>query len=216
MARYAAKHMKKSRMNIPMCLAFVLFCLTLFSMHFTNGLYARYVVSDSGRDEARVVKFGELTLTETGDFADGSAYIIPGVDLKKEAKVSFTGSEAATYVFVEVTPSAQWKTITADHKTFALSVNEKNVMQWSVADGWEYVLTTDGTYVYYCPLAPNMKLEAAPIIAEDGEISVSASITKNDLNSMTGISITLRAAVVQSGGFESPAAAWTSLAAKEG
>ena len=34
MARHAAKHMKKSRMNIPMCLAFVLFCLTLFSMHF--------------------------------------------------------------------------------------------------------------------------------------------------------------------------------------
>ena len=217
MARYAAKHMKKSRMNIPMCLAFVLFCLTLFSMHFTNGLYARYVVSDSGGDGARVVKFGELTLTETGDFEDGKkGYILPGVDLIKNAAVDFTGSETAVYVFVEVTPSAQWKTITADHKTFAISVNDKNVMQWSVADGWEYVSTTNGKYVYYRALVPNAALVSADFIANEGKITVSALTTKNDLALMKDISIQLRAVVVQSGGFATPGAAWNSLAVKEG
>ncbi|MBR4881427.1 MAG: hypothetical protein IKU19_05800, partial [Clostridia bacterium] len=35
----------------------VLFCLTLFSMHFTGGLYARYVSRGTGSDDARVAKF---------------------------------------------------------------------------------------------------------------------------------------------------------------
>ena len=38
----------------------------------------------SGSDSARVITFGDLTLTETGDFyEEGKLMIIPGVDLKK-------------------------------------------------------------------------------------------------------------------------------------
>ncbi len=47
----------KAKMNIPMCVACVLLCLTLFSVHLTSGLYARYVAKGSGSDEARVAKF---------------------------------------------------------------------------------------------------------------------------------------------------------------
>ena len=47
----------KTKMNIPMCLAAILLCLTLFSFHLRGGLYARYTTSDSGEDAARVARF---------------------------------------------------------------------------------------------------------------------------------------------------------------
>ena len=204
----------KTKMNIPMCLAAILLCLTLISIHLTSGLYAKYISSASGNDSARVIKFGELTLTEEGDFYEGNKLmIIPGVALTKKATVSFSGSESATYVFVEITPS-KWST--TDNKTFSLMSNGKTAMQWNVAEGWLFLKSDNGTYIYYRELTPNSELIATDIIAENGKIAVSNQITKSEIQVMTGISIKLRATVVQSGGFENPEAAWNSVAAKEG
>ena len=201
-------------MNIPMCLAAILLCLTLISIHLTSGLYAKYISSASGNDSARVIKFGELTLTEEGDFYEGNKLmIIPGVALTKKATVSFSGSESATYVFVEITPS-KWST--SDNKTFSLMSNGKTAMQWNVAEGWLFLKSDNGTYIYYRELTPNTELIATDIIAENGKIAVSNQITKSEIQVMTGISIKLRATVVQSGGFENPEAAWISVAAKVG
>ena len=204
----------KTKMNIPMCLAAILLCLTLISIHLTSGLYAKYISSASGNDSARVIKFGELTLTEEGDFYEGNKLmIIPGVALTKKATLSFSGSESATYVFVEITPS-KWST--TDNKTFSLMSNGKTAMQWNVAEGWLFLKSDNGTYIYYRELTPNTELIATDIIAENGKITVSNQITKSEIQVMTGISIKLRATVVQSGGFENPEAAWSSVAAKEG
>ena len=204
----------KTKMNIPMCLAAILLCLTLISIHLTSGLYAKYISSASGNDSARVIKFGELTLTEEGDFYEGNKLmIIPGVALTKKATVSFSGSESATYVFVEITPS-KWST--TDNKTFSLMSNGKTAMQWNVAEGWLFLKSDNGTYIYYRELTPNTELIATDIIAENGKIAVSNQITKSEIQVMTGIFIKLRATVVQSGGFENPEAAWNSVAAKEG
>ena len=204
----------KTKMNIPMCLAAILLCLTLISIHLTSGLYAKYISSASGNDSARVIKFGELTLTEEGDFYEGNKLmIIPGVALTKKATVSFSGSESATYVFVEITPS-KWST--TDNKTFSLMSNGKTAMQWNVAEGWIFLKSDNGTYIYYRELDPNTELVAADIIAENGKVSVSDQITKSEIETMTGISIKLRASVVQSGGFDNPESAWSSIAAKEG
>jgi hypothetical protein len=74
----------------------------------------------------------------------------------------------------------------------------------------------NGTYIYYRELTPNTELIATDIIAENGKITVSYQITKSEIQVMTGISIKLRATVVQSGGFENPEAAWNSVAVKEG
>ena len=204
----------KTKMNIPMCLAAILLCLTLISIHLTSGLYAKYISSASGNDSARVIKFGELTLTEEGDFYEGNKLmIIPGVALTKKATVSFSGSESATYVFVEITPS-KWST--TDNKTFSLMSNGKTAMQWNIAEGWIFLKSDNGTYIYYRELDPNTELVAADIIAENGKVSVSDQITKSEIETMTGISIKLRASVVQSGGFDNPESAWSSIAAKEG
>ncbi|MBO5767242.1 MAG: hypothetical protein J6R49_01830 [Clostridia bacterium] len=198
-----------------MCVAAILFCLTLFSAHLTSGLYAKYITTESGSDAARVITFGDLTLSETGDFyAENKLMIIPGVDLTKKATVDFSGSEAETYVFVEVEASSKWQT--TDNYTFFIVNNGKTAMQWRIAEGWTLLASENGAYVYYRKLAPNSALNNVDIIAEGGRIEVSDRITKSEIESMTGISIKLRAAVVQSGGFENPEAAWNSVAAKEG
>ena len=212
--KYLAKHTKTAKVNIPMCIASFLFCLTLISIHLTSGLYAKYISSASGNDSARVIIFGDITLTETGDFEDGNAYIIPGVDLTKKAVVDFAGSEAATYVFVEVT-AAKWQP-SDDNYSFAIYSADKPLIEWSIAGTWSYLTKTDDTYVYYRVLAPNTKIDAAEIIADDGNITVSEYITRSAISTLTDISIKLRATAVQSGGFENPTAAWNSVAAKEG
>ena len=197
----------KAKVNIPLCLAGVLLCLTMISTQFTSGLYARYVATGAGSDSARVIRFGDLTLTETGDFAEGNTgYIIPGVNLIKKAVVDFEGSESATYVFVEVIPTG-W---TVNDNRFAIQDGGKDLLSWAVADGWKPV--KDTTYVYYRELEPNVPL-TADIVAENGEIIVSPAITKSDLAAMGSISINLRAAVVQAGGFDTPEAAWASVSA---
>lgn len=210
-----AKYTKTAKVNIPMCIASFLFCLTLISIHLTSGLYAKYITSASGGDSASVITFGDLSLTETGDFyEDNKLMIVPGVDLQKKAVVDFAGSEAATYVFIEVKSSA-WQTA-ANNKSFSITSNNKTAMQWSIADGWDFLKFANGTYVYYRELAPNTALHDVDIIAEDGKITVSDQITKSEIAAMTGISIKLRATVVQSGGFDGPETAWNSVAAKEG
>lgn len=215
MGKYLAKYARTVKISIPMCIASFLFCLTLISIHLTSGLYAKYISSASGNDSARVIAFGDITLTESGDFYDSNKLmIIPGVDLTKKATVRFSGSEAATYIFIEVKPSTSWQA--TDNHTFSITLSNKIVMQWSIAEGWDLLNTANGTYVYYRELTPNEILNDVDIIAENGKIMVSDRITKSEIASMTGISIKLRAAVVQSGGFANPEAAWNSVAAKEG
>ena len=64
--------------------------------------------------------------------------------------------------------------------------------------------------------APGALRIVDPVMADNGKIMVSDQITKSEVASMTGISIKLRATVVQSGGFENPIAAWDTVSAKEG
>ena len=201
---------QKEKINIPICVAGVLLCLTLISVHMLGGIYAKYISKGEGSDSARVAKFGEITLTESGDFnADGELVIIPGSDLTKRAVVSFEGSETATYVFVSITQTG-WST--ADNRSFALVRGGENRLEWSVDPDWTYLPTADGAYVYYRTLAPNTEL-SDDIIANEGHITVSPDITKKELAGMTGVSIVLQAVAVQAGGFADAAAAWTSVSA---
>ena len=204
-----AQNKNRAKINIPLHLIVLLLCLTMLSVHLTNGMFARYLATADGHDSARVIKFGNLTLTETGDFADGEDIFTPGVNLKKKAVLSFEGSEAATYVFVEV-EAPQWDT--ADNRTFTIHTDR---LQFSIDAAWTHLPTVDDHYIYYLILNPNTTL-AADIIANDGNIQVSAQITKDEIAAMTDIAIVLRAAVVQIGEFASPAAAWASLASKGG
>lgn len=204
---------RKAKLNIPLTIGLVVLCLTLLSVHFTGGMYAKYLNSVSEDDSARVIFFGDVTLTESGDFYEANKLmIIPGVDLTKKAVVNFKGSEASTYIFIEVIAKG-W--IAIDKFSFVVTSGGKMLMQWSVMNDWNYLKKEDDTYVFYRELMPNTVIENADIIADNGKISVSEFITKSEIATMNDISIKLRATAVQSGGFASPEAAWDSVAAKE-
>ena len=51
------KRQPELKINIPMCIACVLLCLTLFSIHLCSGLYARYTTVATSSDGARVARF---------------------------------------------------------------------------------------------------------------------------------------------------------------
>lgn len=207
--------MKKKHVNVPMFLAGVLFCLTLISIHLTSGLYAKYTVSVSSGDSARVIRFGDLTLTETGSFVDeGKLMIIPGVNLEKKAVVNFQGSESATYIFLEIIPQG-WTT--TDYYKFTISNESKLLMEWNVEEQWKYLTNQTSGYIYYQQVEPNTVVSNMNVIAEDGKIYVNENMNKQEIENLPkSVSIKIRATVVQSGGFESPEAAWNSIAEKEG
>lgn len=188
-----------------MWVAGVLFCLVLITTAMMGGLFARYVISDAESDSARVVVFGNLTLTETGDFleADGkkTAKIIPGVELNKKVTLSFDASEVATIVFVEVSAPG-WDT--ADNRTFLKGTH----LDWSVAADWTHLPGTQ--YVYYKVLEPNTALTDVDII-QGGVIHVSKDIKESNIQSLDKLNISFQASVIQNDGSLTPATAWDKL-----
>lgn len=77
---------RNGKVNILMCTVAVLLCATLFSMHLVSGLYARYTVSSSGSDGARVAAF---SIKQEGTiFQDIEADVIPGTT--KSAELTIT------------------------------------------------------------------------------------------------------------------------------
>ncbi len=202
--------------------ALVLLCLVAISTYLTGGSYARYRVESNTEDGARVMKFGTLTIEETGDFTaetTGNQFIVtPGVDLEKKATVSFTGAEAAMYVFVKVEAAGFSKG--DDNYTFG-AVSGK--ISWKVDDGaFTYLNGTDSAYnVYYKILEPNEVLADCEII-EDSEVSVSENLKNSELTTFAESShyIKFEAYAVQLDGFgdfdteaEHALAAWTSVSA---
>ena len=201
------------RINLPMFLGLFLLCLTMISTYFTGGLYAKYSTSSSYGDGARVITFGELSLTESGDFYDdGKLMVIPGVDLKKQATVAFGGSEAAILVFAEVSLSSHW---TTSNKTdYSCLIDGTSAMSFSVDGSWTPLTDfSDGSCVYYRSLEPGKDF-SSDIIGNDGVFTVSDSITKKQISAISGVTVGFRAWAVQANGFDSPEAAWASLKTK--
>lgn len=86
----------KEKVNIPICAAAVLLCLTLFSAHLTGGIYARYTTSASGSDSARVAKF---EVTEAGTVLTDSitADLIPGAEETRTIQVTNNSEVVVKY-----------------------------------------------------------------------------------------------------------------------
>ena len=83
------------KLNIPMCAACILFCLTLISIHLTSGLFARYTASDRENDSARVAKFD---ISENGAYFSESLLIetTPG-SVEREIVVTNNSEVAVAY-----------------------------------------------------------------------------------------------------------------------
>lgn len=214
--------------NVALRLAAILLVMVCLSIWLMNGLFAKYRTSDKGSDSARVIKFGDISLEESGDFEDGKGVLVPGVNLIKDVDISFTGSESSTFVFVEVELPIHWSgsviqdSGSTDIRYFSAYQNK---VYWTVATSWKYLPIEDEEattrFVYYRELAPNEVLSKAEFIAGD-IITVKETLTKSELEHIArlpqSLIINLRAIVVQSNGFtgqtetERAQAAWASIA----
>lgn len=192
-----------------MDLALVLLCAVLVMGRLMGGLYAAYTTKNDSGDSARVIKFGDITLTES---PTSQLVVIPGVDIKKSAKITFDGSESATYVFVEIELDGDW-TFDSATKTFSIKRADSTVlMSWAVGD-WSYVdgTGTDDKYAFYKLLEPNAPLEDVEVI-KGGKITVHETVTKTELTEICdSIKISITATAVQSIGFADAEAAWASV-----
>lgn len=66
----------KYKINIPLFLAGVLFCLTLISINLTSNLYAKYSTSAARSDSARVAKFDAVATKDNSQ--PGTIELVPG------------------------------------------------------------------------------------------------------------------------------------------
>lgn len=204
------KRNKKSiRGELMMLLAGLCLCLVIISTHFTSGLYARYSTGASGSDGARVIRFSQLTVTETGSFTESGSgnkqfVFTPGVPLEKNIQISFGGSEAATIVFVAI-EAKDWQV--TDNRNFK---DAQGQLSWSVASGWTFLEKDGDLYVYYKELEPNTTLENDAFI-KDGKIQVGSNGTVAMYASYPETMFSVKGYVVQANGFATVLDAWNSV-----
>lgn len=181
---------KPNKRRLPLRAWLLYLAVVTFAL--TGVTFSRYVASAHSQDEARVITFGGLTVTDSG-----SVQVQPGVAAQKDLTVHFDGSEAATYVFVELKGS-DW-TLDAD----GIYHDAAGLMTWRVADGWAHLQDN----VYYRELAPNTALDAGLIAG--GAVNVSENMTRTQLQAAAGtLHICVQAAAVQREGGDTAETAW--------
>lgn len=182
---------KPNKRRLPLRAWLLYLAVATFAL--TGVTFSRYVASAHSQDEGRVITFGDLTVTDSG-----SVQVQPGVAAQKNLTVHFDGSEAATYVFVELKGS-DW-TRGADNRTYTYGGGR---LSWRVADGWTHLQDN----VYYRELAPNTALDAGLI--DGGTVNVSENMTRTQLQAAAGtLHIRVQAAAVQREGGDTAETAW--------
>lgn len=133
-----------------------------------------------------------ITLTETKP-ANQQAKIIPGVDIEKDPKVTVKADSEACWLFVEV----------KEEGTFVA-----NKVTYSVDDGWTKGNGTDiPTNVYYREVGV-VTADTDFYVLKDNKVTVSNSLTKEDITNITQPTLTFTAYAVQKDGMDTAAAAW--------
>ena len=134
-----------------------------------------------------------ITLTET----TGENYkIIPGADIGKDPKVTVKAGSEACWLFVKV----------EEEGTFVA-----NKVTYSVDDGWT---KGDGTNipanVYYREVGA-VTADTDFYVLKDNKVTVSNSLTKEDITNITQPKLTFTAYAVQKEGIDTAAAAWAKV-----
>ena len=181
---------KPNKRRLPLRAWLLYLAVATFAL--TGVTFSRYMASAYSQDEARVITFGGLTVTDSG-----VTPVQPGVAAQKDLTVRFEGSEAATYVFVELQGS-DW-TRGAD----GIYHDAAGLMTWRVADGWTHLQDN----VYYRALSPNTALTAGLI--DGGAVNVSEDMTRTELEKLSkALHIRVQAAAVQREGGDTAETAW--------
>ena len=143
---------------------------------------------------ASTFTFGDINITlKDEDTQEGQIKIIPGVDIKKALKVTVQADSVDCWLFVKV---EQTGTFVPDKVTYA------------IADGWT---KGDGsqipTNVYYREVNTATTDSVFSVLMGD-KITVSSELTKEEIQNITGPTLTFTAYAVQKEGINTAADAW--------
>ncbi len=207
------KHSEKTEQKPKFRLPFsaVLLYLLLIAAAVSGVTFSRYMTGTTVGDTARVAIMRDITVIETGNFAETDKWVItPGVDMIKNAVVNFEGSEMACYVFCEIKTTG-WSRMN-DNYGFAFSGGGESILGWAVnKNDWTF-LSGNGSdngseAVYYRIVSANTVLQA-DVLADGGKITVSENITKTQLGLLPkDMQIKISATAVQYNGFSGGSAA---------
>ena len=194
--KYSKKIEKKPKFRLPFSAA--LLYLALIAAAVSGVTFSKYMTGTMVGDTARVAIMRDITVTETGNFAETDKWVItPGVDMIKNAVVNFEGSEMACYVFCEIKTTG-WSRL--DEHSFAFSGGSENILGWSVNNDWKFLSGNGSEAVYYRIVSANTVLQA-DVLADGGKITVSENITKTQLGLLPkDMQIKISAAAVQYNG----------------
>ena len=188
----------------PMHIALLLLCAVLITSYATGGLYARYVSESSDDAGARVIFFGDISVSPEKN----TIFIVPGTQIVLDTAVTFAGSESATYVFLKIEASAHW----SYHEQAKQFQMQSGMISVPIHSDWTYFGQRGTGYIFYRELDPNTRLDASPVFANGG--SVSEDLTGSTLGGLTNVYLHVQALAVQSIGFSSVDEAWTSVSTK--
>lgn len=196
--KHSEKTEQKPKFRIPFSAA--LLYLALIAAAVSGVTFSRYMTGTTVGDTARVAIMRDITVTETGNFAETDKWVItPGVDMIKNAVVNFEGSEMACYVFCEIKTTG-WSRLN-DNYSFAFSGGGENILGWAVNNDWKFLSGNGSEAVYYRIVGANTVLQA-DVLADGGKITVSENITKTQLDGLPkDMQIKISAAAVQYNGF---------------
>ncbi len=201
------KHSKKTeqKSNFRLPFSAVLLYLLLLAATVSCMTLSKYVTGTTVGDTARVAIMRDITVIETGNFAEPDEWVItPGVDMIKNAVVNFEGSEMACYVFCEIKTTG-WSRL--DEHSFAFSGGGENILGWAVNNNWSF-LSGNGSEAVYYRLVGAEDVLREDVLAEGGKITVSENITKTQLDSLPkDMQIKISATAVQYNGFSEGSAA---------
>ena len=196
--KHSRKPERKPKFRLPF--SAVLLYLLLIAAAVSGVTFSKYMTGTTVGDTARVAIMRDITVTETGNFAETDKWVItPGVDMIKKAVVNFKGSEMACYVFCEIKTTG-WSRM-KDNYSFAFSGGSGNILGWAVNNGWNYLSGNGSEAVYYRIVGANTVLQT-DVLAEGGKITVSENITKTQLGLLPkDMQIKISATAVQYNGF---------------
>lgn len=196
--KYSKKIEKKPKFRLPFSAA--LLYLALIAVALSGVTFSKYMTGTTVGDTARVAIMRDITVTETGNFAETDKWVItPGVDMIKKAVVNFEGSEMACYVFCEIKTTG-WSRMN-DNYSFVFSGGNENILGWAVNNDWKFLSGNGSEAVYYRIVSANTVLQA-DVLADGGKITVSENITKTQLGLLPkDMQIKISATAVQYNGF---------------
>lgn len=204
-------HRNNSKLNkkiIAMLSVFIMLAMVAIGRS-VSGTVA-WLVSKS---ESTVSTFtlGDINITLAESDFGSQPKIIPGVDIKKDPKVTVMANSEACWLFVKV-EEGNWPELKEANGTRKVS--------YSVNDGWNALKNTPGVYfrevsaedaqkgIDYTVLAGN---DSCP----SGVIKVSQELTKAEINSIISSrkqpSLTFTAYAVQRTGIDTADAAWATV-----